>query len=50
MPPIQCVKERQYSRLMGSPSISERIVAPVVVKPDTVSNQQSMKCGIAPLR
>ena len=41
MPPIQCVNERQYSRLRESPSIFVSIVAPVVVKPETVSNTAS---------
>ena len=31
-------------------STSGIMLAPVVVKPDTVSNQQSTKLGIAPLK
>ena len=38
-PPIKCVEDRQNSRLRGSASTSSRMVAPVVVKPDTLSNQ-----------
>ena len=37
-PPMKCVEERQNSRLRGSASTSSRMVAPVVVKPDTLSN------------
>lgn len=50
MPPIQCVKLRQKSRQRDSASISVRIVAPVVVKPETVSKKQSIKDGICPDR
>ena len=46
MPPIQCVKLRQKSKDFGRASTSERIEAPVVVKPDTVSKRASMKFGI----
>ena len=35
--------------LLGRLSISVSMVAPVVVKPETVSNQQSVKLGIEPL-
>ena len=42
MPPIQCVKLRQYRRPCDLLSTSVRILDPVVVKPETVSNQQSM--------
>ena len=38
-PPMKCVDARQKSRLFGSASISSRMVAPVVVKPLTDSNQ-----------
>ena len=48
MPPIQWVKLRHMSRLMGSDSTSDSAVEPVVVKPDTVSNSASMNFGIAP--
>ena len=48
MPPTQCVKLRQNSMLLGRVSISGRMVAPVVVKPDTVSKNASAKPGIVP--
>ena len=48
MPPIQWVKERQNKMPLCRCSISVRIVAPVVVKPDTVSNSASIYEGIAP--
>ena len=38
-PPMKWVDELQKSRLCGRASISSRMVAPVVVKPDTLSNQ-----------
>lgn len=38
-PPIKCVEERQKSRLFGNASTLSRIVEPVVVKPETLSNQ-----------
>ena len=38
-PPIKCVEARQNSRLRGRASMSSRMVAPVVVKPETLSNQ-----------
>ena len=38
-PPIKWVADLQNSRLRGSASTSERMVAPVVVKPETLSNQ-----------
>ncbi len=50
MPPTQCVKLRQNSTLIGRASISESIVAPVVVKPETVSKKQFIAPSIAPLR
>ena len=43
MPPSQCVKLRQYSMPRPSTSTSERMDAPVVVKPLTVSNRASTK-------
>ena len=49
MPPIQWVKLRQNSMQRDSASTSVRMLEPVVVKPDTVSNMASMKCGISPL-
>ena len=50
MPPSQWVKLRQNSMQWESFSTSDRILAPVVVKPDTVSNMASVKLGISPLR
>ena len=41
IPPIQCVKLRQRSMLLGTASTSVSIVDPVVVKPDTVSKKAS---------
>jgi hypothetical protein len=38
-PPIKCVADLQNSRLFGKASTSVRIVEPVVVKPETLSNQ-----------
>ena len=46
MPPIQWVKERQKSMLLGRASISERMEAPVVEKPEQVSKKASTKFGI----
>ena len=43
IPPIQCVRVRQTSRLIGRLSISFRIEAPVVVKPETDSNRAFIK-------
>jgi len=48
MPPTQWVKLRQISMALGSVSTSPRTVAPVVVKPETVSNSASTKLGITP--
>ena len=48
MPPIQCVKLRQNSVQCDSASTSGTTLAPVVVKPETVSNSASVKCGISP--
>ena len=48
MPPIQWVIERQNSMEFGAPSIFVMIVAPVVVKPETISNIQSIKFGMTP--
>ena len=45
-PPTQWVIMRQKSRDLGSASISWRIVAPVVEKPDIVSKKASVKSGI----
>ena len=38
-PPMKCVALRQKSSESGSDSMSSSIVAPVVVKPETLSNQ-----------
>ena len=38
IPPKKCVEERHNKRLLGKDSISDKIVAPVVVYPDTLSN------------
>gem|GEM_PF-2824010 len=38
-PPMKCVEDLQNSRLSGRASMSSRIEAPVVVKPETLSNQ-----------
>ena len=48
MPPTQWVKLRQNRppRVRGSTSV--RMVAPVVVKPETVSKMQSTNRGISP--
>lgn len=48
MPPIQWVKLRQNRMPMGRLSTSASTDAPVVVKPDTVSNSASMGSGMAP--
>ena len=42
MPPTQCVKLRQNSKLFGMASTLVRMLAPVVVKPETVSNRLSI--------
>ena len=48
IPPIQCVKLRQNSVQCESTSTSGTTLAPVVVKPETVSNSASVKRGISP--
>ena len=48
MPPAQWVKLRQKSSPLGSTVTSVRMVAPVVVNPETVSKKQSTKEGILP--
>ena len=48
MPPIQWVKLLQNSMHRGRTSTSFKILAPVVVKPDTVSNMASTMLGITP--
>jgi hypothetical protein len=47
IPPIQWLKLRQNNNPLLIDSISERIVEPVVVKPDTVSKKASKKLGIS---
>ena len=46
IPPIQCVKDLQISMDLGISSTEGIILEPVVVKPDTVSKNASMKLGI----
>lgn len=46
MPPIQCVRLRQKIMDLGSTSISVKMDAPVVVKPETDSKNASVKEGI----
>jgi len=50
IPPIQCVMLLQNKIPFGTASISIRIVAPVVVNPDMVSKNASVKSGITPLK
>ena len=49
IPPIQCVKLRHRSEQCESTSTSERMLAPVVVKPDIVSKRASVKDVISPV-
>ena len=49
MPPIQWVKQRQIIEQWLMISTSGMMLAPVVVKPETVSNSASMKRGISPV-
>ena len=48
IPPIQCVKQRQKLPVLDIVSTSVRIEAPVVVKPEIVSNRASVKLLISP--
>lgn len=48
MPPIQLVMLRQSSIARGAASTSSMIVAPVVEKPDIVSNTASDTLSIVP--
>ena len=48
MPPTQWVKLRQNRMPRPRASISVRMLAPVVVKPETVSKKASTKWGISP--
>ena len=50
IPPIQWVKLRQNRIPRGKCSTAGRMVAPVVVKPETVSKNASMGLVIAPLK
>ena len=47
-PPMKCVEERQNSRLFGRLSMSVRIVEPVVVYPETLSNQAFISVNSPP--
>ena len=49
MPPIQCVKLRQNRPERERLSMSFKIEAPVVVKPEVVSKKASTKWGMSPL-
>ena len=49
IPPSHCVSERHSSNPAGWASMSVRIVAPVVVKPEVDSNSASM-ANIGPLK
>ena len=48
MPPIQEAKDRQKRIPRGRRSMSVRMVAPEVVKPETISNRQSAKEANSP--
>ena len=48
IPPTQWVRQRQKFIHLGRPSISLRIVDPVVVKPDTTSKNASSNRGMHP--
>ena len=50
IPPMQCVKLRQNSRQCGICSTSGKILEPVVVNPDTVSNRASTGFVMDPLK
>ena len=49
IPPIQWVKLRQNRLHRDSASTSLKMLAPVVVNPEIVSNSASVKLGISPL-
>ena len=49
MPPSQWLKLRQSKSPRGSASTLDKIDAPVVVKPETISNKASTKLGMARL-
>ena len=48
IPPIQWVKLRHIRLHLASGSTALRILAPVVVNPETVSKRASMKLGMSP--
>ena len=48
MPPTQWLKLRQYIMPFGRLSTSGKMDAPVVVKPETISNKASINLGMAP--
>jgi hypothetical protein len=50
IPPIQCVSALQNKILFGKDSISFKMDEPVVVKPDMVSNNASVKFEIELLK
>jgi hypothetical protein len=50
IPPIQCVVFRQKSNPEGKASMSDKIVEPVVVKPETLSNQAFTNVNSPPQR
>ncbi len=50
MPPIQWVKLLQISMQWGRASTSERMLAPVVVNPEMVSNNASIGWGMLLLK
>ena len=47
IPPTQCVKLRHIIIDFGSDSTSVKMLAPVVVKPETVSNKASINEPVA---
>ncbi len=49
IPPIQWVSERHISDVCDIASTFVRMLAPVVVKPEAVSNTASVKEGISPV-
>ena len=49
IPPTQWVKLRQKSMPLGKISTLVKMVEPVVVKPEILSNTASQKSGIQPL-
>ena len=50
IPPNHCISERQNRVAWLIDSMFVKIVAPVVVNPDIVSKNASVKFGIAPLK